>query len=576
MFNPVLEKGTEGESRASEDVPIEAVCRNLKMEDSLASNVPQPWSDSVPDRKNGVSDGISGDSQHIEEVIVEPNLMNWSPEESCDDDYSNSEFKTEGGSETIPTTILGSESASRLFLALTSSSAPKSLSVANSLDKEPPACASSEYLKNMSNSSEIKEVSLDSIDKDEDYIATSMSVGCELSSDKLQRKCPYCNDEFDCSSRMESHIVYRHPGMKQHVCFQCLRVFRRQIDLIEHFRVHKRESCHQCPVCNRFFSATGTMKRHMKHFHPEQELFTCSFCRRVFCSQSDLDEHKECHQKEIVFNCPVCNDQFDKQESMIQHFEIHSTTQKIFCCVRCNLEFPDNDSLLGHMYTHSTEGLHICEICQKGFTKPASLKLHKLIHTGERPHQCPLCGKGFRQRAHLAGHMLIHSGERPHSCSQCGKTFQVRSKLKKHLVTHASQSRDNYKSSKGSLHSSTPLNYNAHSKGTKADGSGKKPNSNAQPNEETMNRAHDELNTMSAMVRIGEKQEDAEISEDLFHYQSQQTDWKPDELLPDECVSTNFEPEHIEVKVEPRSLSDIDEEMEEESITEDLIDTKEV
>ncbi|KFM57928.1 Zinc finger and BTB domain-containing protein 46, partial [Stegodyphus mimosarum] len=40
-------------------------------------------------------------------------------------------------------------------------------------------------------------------------------------------------------------------------------------------------------------------------------------------------------------------------------------------------------------------------------------------HTGEKPHMCEVCNKVFTKKGNLTQHYLIHKTEKPHVCNVC-------------------------------------------------------------------------------------------------------------------------------------------------------------
>ncbi|VDN14175.1 unnamed protein product [Dibothriocephalus latus] len=60
-------------------------------------------------------------------------------------------------------------------------------------------------------------------------------------------------------------------------------------------RTHTGEQPYCCGQCNRRFSISSNMQRHVRNIHHLEKPFTCSFCARSFAQRTNLDRHLRHH-----------------------------------------------------------------------------------------------------------------------------------------------------------------------------------------------------------------------------------------------------------------------------------------
>ena len=173
---------------------------------------------------------------------------------------------------------------------------------------------------------------------------------------------------------------------------------------------------------------------------PEKTNYSCPTCQRKFTLTSNLNRHvEEVHLKRLVYKCRLCNKSFVRLRGMDRHESICNHKQ----CNICQASFNHRDDLIKHnknVHGESTQFTSVetfqCSICKKSFSRKDKLNEHKKeVHQGQR-FKCPQCSASYTQKAKLKNHMKEgkHKKKKPlYECSFCGTKFKSRHKRKRHI-----------------------------------------------------------------------------------------------------------------------------------------------
>ena len=104
----------------------------------------------------------------------------------------------------------------------------------------------------------------------------------------------------------------------------------------------------------------------------------------------------------------------------------------------CQRTFNDRSSMNKHIKSvHLKEKPHVCEVCQKAFSRASHLKEHLVVHSKEKKFECPVCFKRFPFLSTMNHHKQSHGDDKLFKCDRCTKSFKEKKSLKVHCInTH--------------------------------------------------------------------------------------------------------------------------------------------
>ncbi|GIY77175.1 zinc finger protein 99 [Caerostris darwini] len=160
-----------------------------------------------------------------------------------------------------------------------------------------------------------------------------------------------------------------------------------------------------CPHCRSKLKAVQNFdKNYFSDIDLKYDCLVCGY-RYSYVSESIQDDAKS------SLNCPICDKHFSQTSSLKRHMVSHSG-ERPFGCKECDKTFKTKAALKRHSIIHTGECPYECSTCKRKFNQISNLRKHLVIHNNNCPFYCDNCGKGFNQMSNLKKHKVVHRQEK--------------------------------------------------------------------------------------------------------------------------------------------------------------------
>lgn len=147
-------------------------------------------------------------------------------------------------------------------------------------------------------------------------------------------------------------------------------------------------SQYRCNRCDRGFTTSGNLKRHVLNFHVEQRngptKFICPHCQKAYSRLDYLNQHvKAVHELVNKYPCDQCNKSYTQKGSLTRHVTSIHLNKRDFKCKMCPYQAISHNDLKKHAANlHFRRARYECSICGFGSWTASIIKSHiSTFHT---------------------------------------------------------------------------------------------------------------------------------------------------------------------------------------------------
>ncbi|XP_061788842.1 zinc finger and BTB domain-containing protein 40 isoform X2 [Nerophis lumbriciformis] len=259
---------------------------------------------------------------------------------------------------------------------------------------------------------------------------------------KKKTSCDLCERTFAHPSGMIYHRRTEHFDEKPFACKTCGARFSATSSLKNHMRLHTGEKPYRCKHCDMSFSVTAALSYHTKKKHSEGKMYVCQYCKAVFAQSIELSRHVRTHTGDRPYVCRECGKGYIQASGLTAHLQTFHNMQHPLDCLKCCLSFQTLEEHQKHVEEFHVKDFHKCSTCNKVLTSTVLLEKHKTLHTGIKPFTCNLCNKSYQQLSGLwyhnrTNHPDVYTSQTRQlktlvQCETCFRFFPSSASLAKH------------------------------------------------------------------------------------------------------------------------------------------------
>ncbi|XP_061173943.1 zinc finger protein 91-like [Saccostrea echinata] len=251
--------------------------------------------------------------------------------------------------------------------------------------------------------------------------------------------CKICKKWFGNGSTLHLHVKthsFLEEDCKlvaHYTCGVCTKVFKTRKEFNDHMKIHKKDQLAERKttpdivyhepekiVIKKIDSKNGKV------------LVECDVCGKNL-SINSIQKHRKIHNGELIMlNCSVCEKVFSSSHNLQRHMNTVHMNKRSFCCEYCGKQFAEKATMLYHKYTRHAK--NACKKCGISFESKSRLHKHEcyavLYDNGSKKplYGCKRCKKYFVHRCKLHRHMKNHIDSGPKLLSARSKRLMEKFK----------------------------------------------------------------------------------------------------------------------------------------------------